>query len=128
MTNTFLTLAESGGELSAAQSEALMEEILLGRMVTEDIVRLLTALNQRPVRAEQLTSFARVRRRQAAVLLAADEPVLAHLVDTCGTGGDGAGTFNISTAAAIVAAGAGVPVVKHGNRSVSSRSGDRKSV
>jgi anthranilate phosphoribosyltransferase len=123
MTNTFLKLAESGGELSTAQSEALMEEILLGRMVTEDIVRLLTALNQRPIRAEQLASFARVMRRHAAAVFAANDPVLAHLVDTCGTGGDGAGTFNISTAAAIVAAGAGARVAKHGNRGMSSKSG-----
>src|SRR6202158_2525168 len=123
MTNTFLTLAESGDGLSAPQSEALMEEILLGRMVTEDIVRLLTALNQRPVRVEQLASFARVMRRHAAAVFAAGEPVLAHLVDTCGTGGDRAGTFNISTAAAIVAAGAGIPVGKHGNRAASSRGG-----
>jgi anthranilate phosphoribosyltransferase len=122
MTNSILKLAESG-ELSAAQSEALMEEILLGRMATEDIVRLLTALNQRPIRAEQLASFARVMRRHAAPVFAADDPVLAQLVDTCGTGGDGAGTFNISTAAAIVAAGAGARVAKHGNRAMSSRSG-----
>lgn len=100
-----------------------MEEILAGRMETPDIVRLLTALNQRPIQVEQLASFARVMRRHAGPVFAAGEPLLANLVDTCGTGGDATGTFNISTAAAIVAAGAGARVAKHGNRAMSSKSG-----
>jgi anthranilate phosphoribosyltransferase len=123
MTNSLLKHAESGGVLTGTQAEALMEEILLGRMETPDIVRLLTALNQRRVEAKELASFARVMRRHAALVFAEGDPPLTNLVDTCGTGGDGSGTFNISTAAAIVAAGAGARVAKHGNRAMSSRSG-----
>lgn len=100
-----------------------MEEILLGRMTTEDIVRLLTALNLRPLRADELASFARVMRQHAALVFPEGEPLLANLVDTCGTGGDSSGTFNISTAAGIVAAGAGARVAKHGNRAMRSKSG-----
>jgi anthranilate phosphoribosyltransferase len=123
MTNSLLKHAESGGVLTGTQAEALMEEILLGRMETTEIVRLLTALNQRRVEAKELASFARVMRRHAAPVFAEGETLLANLVDTCGTGGDGSETFNISTAAAIVAAGAGARVAKHGNRAMSSRSG-----
>jgi anthranilate phosphoribosyltransferase len=123
MTNSLLQHAETGETLTRAQAEALMEEILLGRMKTEDIVRLLTALNLRPLRADELAGFARVMRQHAAVVFAEGEPLLANLVDTCGTGGDSSGTFNISTAAAIVAAGAGARVAKHGNRAMSSKSG-----
>ncbi|GAC1624733.1 MAG: anthranilate phosphoribosyltransferase [Candidatus Acidiferrum sp.] len=123
MTNSLLKHVESGAVLTDMQAEALMEEILLGRMDTPDIVRLLTALNQRPLRAGELASFARVMRRHAAPVFAEGEPSLKNLVDTCGTGGDGSGTFNISTAAAIVAAGAEARVAKHGNRAMSSKSG-----
>jgi anthranilate phosphoribosyltransferase len=123
MTNSLLQHAETGENLTRAQAEALMEEILLGRMKTEDIVRLLTALNLRPLRADELASFARVMRQHAAVVFAEGQPLLTNLVDTCGTGGDSSGTFNISTAAAIVAAGAGARVAKHGNRAMSSKSG-----
>jgi anthranilate phosphoribosyltransferase len=84
---------------------------------------MLLALNQRPVSVDELSGFARVMRRHAAPVFAPDEPRPAGLVDACGTGGDDTGTFNISTAAAIVAAAAGASVAKHGNRSVSSRSG-----
>lgn len=123
MTNSLLIHAESGGILSRTQAEALMEEILLGRMDTQDIIRLLTALNLRPFRADELASFAKVMRRHAALVFAEGDPLLANLVDTCGTGGDGSCTFNISTAAAIVAAGAGARVAKHGNRAMTSKSG-----
>jgi anthranilate phosphoribosyltransferase len=109
--------------LSAPEAEALMEELLSGRIDTADIVRLLLALNQRPVGSAELGGFARVVRRHAAQVFASGEVRPPNIVDTCGTGGDGAGTFNISTAAAFVAAAAGAPVAKHGNRSVSSRSG-----
>ena len=100
-----------------------MEELLSGRVETPEIVRLLTALNQRPVHVQELAGFARVMRRNAARVFAEGEARPERMVDTCGTGGDGSNTFNISTAAAIVAAAAGARVAKHGNRAASSQSG-----
>jgi anthranilate phosphoribosyltransferase len=114
---------EAGRLLSRAKAEALMEELLCGRMETTDIVRFLLALNQRPILVPELAGFATVMRRHAARIFANGEAVPESLVDTCGTGGDGFGSFNISTAAAIVAAASGARVAKHGNRAVSSRSG-----
>jgi anthranilate phosphoribosyltransferase len=90
---------------------------------TEEIVRLLTALNRRPVRKQELAGFAHVMRKHATAVFAGGEQKPERMVDTCGTGGDCSGTFNISTAAAIVAAAAGARVAKHGNRAASSRSG-----
>jgi anthranilate phosphoribosyltransferase len=115
--------AEARGVLSRAEAEAFMEELLSGRIATPEIVRMLSALNQRPIAVEELAGFARIMRKHATPVFATDEPRPSGLVDTCGTGGDETGTFNISTAAAIVAAAAGARVAKHGNRSVSSRSG-----
>jgi anthranilate phosphoribosyltransferase len=109
--------------LSASEAEALMEELLSGGIATVDIARMLLALNRRPVDARELVAFARVMRRHAAPVFASEDERPARMVDTCGTGGDGCGTFNISSAAAFVAAAAGAHVAKHGNRSVSSRSG-----
>ena len=109
--------------LSRAEAEAFMEELLSGRVATPEIVRMLLALNQRVVSVDELTGFASVMRQHAAPVFTPDEPRPTGLVDTCGTGGDETGTFNISTASAIVAAAAGARVAKHGNRSVSSRSG-----
>jgi len=100
-----------------------MEELLSGRIATPEIVRMLVALNRRAVSVDELSGFARVMRKHAAPVFSANEPRPTRLVDTCGTGGDETGTFNISTAAAIVASAAGARVAKHGNRSVSSRSG-----
>src|SRR5258705_10882259 len=114
---------ETGAPLERAEAEALMEELLGGRLETPEIVRLLTALNAKPYRAVELAAFARVMRRHAARVFAEGEIARTNMVDTCGTGGDGAQTFNISTAAAIVAAAAGARVAKHGNRAASSLSG-----
>lgn len=100
-----------------------MEELLSGRASTPEIVRLLAALNARPYRAQELAGFARAMRRHAAVVFTAGEALPERMVDTCGTGGDDSGTFNISTAAAIVASAAGARVAKHGNRAASSKSG-----
>jgi len=115
--------AEAGRALSRVEAEAFMEELLSGRIATPEIVRMLLALNQSAVSVDELTGFANVMRKHAAPVFAPDEPRPKGLVDTCGTGGDETGTFNISTAAAIVAAAAGARVAKHGTRGVSSRSG-----
>jgi anthranilate phosphoribosyltransferase len=121
--NGLIEKAEAGHMLSRAEAEAFMEELLSGRVATPEIVRILVALNQRPVSVPELTGFASVMRNHAAPVFAPDEPGPTGLVDTCGTGGDASGTFNISTASAIVASAAGARVAKHGNRAVSSRSG-----
>jgi anthranilate phosphoribosyltransferase len=120
---SLLAKAERLEELTRREAETLMEELLSGRIDTPEIVRLLLALNQRRITPAELGAFARVMRRHAAPVFASENQRPAHMLDTCGTGGDGCGTFNISTAAAFVAAAAGVHVAKHGNRSVSSRSG-----
>ena len=118
-----LSKLEDGALLSRPEAETVMEELLAGRMDTPDIVRLLLSLNLRPLTAHELSGFARIMRQHATPVFAPGDPKPANLVDTCGTGGDSSGTFNISTAAAIVAAAAGARVAKHGNRSVSSLCG-----
>ena len=123
MTFSLIERVEAGHVLKRAEAEAAMEELLSGRVETPETVRLLVALNRRPIAVQELAGFARVMRRYAARVFAEGEPRPANMVDTCGTGGDGSNTFNISTAAAIVAAAAGARVAKHGNRAASSRSG-----
>src|SRR5258708_38547172 len=95
---------ESGRLLSRANTEAVMEELLSGRMDTAEIVRFLRALNVRPLLFSELAGFASVMRRHAACVFPAGEPRPERMIDTCGTGGDGFDAFNISTAAAGVAA------------------------
>lgn len=114
---------EAGSTLTRGGAEVLMEELLAGRIATPEIVRLLTALNRRPVQVQELAGFARVMRRHATRVFVDGDVGPANMVDTCGTGGDASGTFNVSTAAAIVAAAAGARVAKHGNRAASSQSG-----
>lgn len=123
MTKSLIDGAVSGRIFSREDAEAVMEELLAGRVETPDIVRLLTAMNTRPVRVEELAGFASVMRRHAARVFTEGEPRPEHLVDTCGTGGKAFATFNISTASAIVAAAAGARVAKHGNRASHSGSG-----
>ena len=124
----FLRQLEAGRDLTRAEADAAMEELLAGRMAHEEIVRLLVALRSKGETVEELVGFARVMRRHASPIHpgnAGGGTLLAEfpLVDTCGTGGDASGTFNVSTAAALVVAGADVRVAKHGNRSFSSRCG-----
>jgi anthranilate phosphoribosyltransferase len=122
MTLPLITRVESGHTLSRREAEELMEELLSGRIETPEIVRLLLAMNRRAVHPDELAGFASVMRRHAAVVFANGQRP-GGMVDTCGTGGDGFDSFNISTAAGIVAAAAGARVAKHGNRRASSRSG-----
>jgi anthranilate phosphoribosyltransferase len=107
-------------DLTSAEARAAMEEIMAGRATDAQIASFLTALRMKGETSTELVSFARVMREKAQQFW--DGEVLAVL-DTAGTGGDRSGTFNISTAAAFVAAGAGLRVAKHGNRSASSRCG-----
>ena len=123
MAHPLIERVEAGRILTRAEAEEVMEELLAGRAETPEIVRLLTALNTRPYQAEELVGFARAMRRHAARVFAEGTTHPTKMVDTCGTGGDDSHTFNISTAAAFVAAAAGARVAKHGNRAASSKTG-----
>lgn len=108
-----------GKDLSRDQAFGAAMEIMEGRATTAQIGGLLTGLRMKGEAVEEISGFAMAMRKMVMPV-----PVRADdIVDTCGTGGDGKGTFNISTVAALVAAGAGCKVAKHGNRSVSSRCG-----
>lgn len=106
-------------DLSEAEAAAAMREVMEGRVPASVLAAMLTALAMKGERPAEIVGFARAM-REHAVPLRTPPPVA---FDTCGTGGDRSGTFNISSAAAIVVAACGVPVAKHGNRSVSSRCG-----
>ncbi len=104
--------------LDEAESAAAMNEIMGGVATPAQIAAFLTALHLKGETAAEIAGMARIMRDHALHV-----DVAPGAVDTCGTGGDGAGTFNISTIAAFVAAGAGVHIAKHGNRAMSSRCG-----
>ena len=114
----------AGAALSEDEAAAVMEEIMTGSATPAQMGAFLTALRLRPggETVEEIAGMARIM-REKAVQVHLDAKVLTHALDTCGTGGDGAGTFNVSTAAGIVAAAAGAHVAKHGNRSATSRCG-----
>src|SRR2546427_5559187 len=120
---------DSRADLTRAEARAVMEKLLSGGVSDADIISFLVALRDKGEQAQELVGFAEVMRERAAELFnraGVDLKALAQngpLLDTCGTGGDGQGTFNVSTATALVAAAAGVRVAKHGNRSISSRCG-----
>ncbi|HLG43848.1 MAG TPA: anthranilate phosphoribosyltransferase [Nitrospirales bacterium] len=105
--------------LTEAEAEAVMHEIMDGKASPAQIAAYLTALRMKGETVEEITGSARAMREKATRIRVNDPMV----VDTCGTGGDGAATFNVSTTVAFVVAGAGLTVAKHGNRAVSSRSG-----
>src|SRR3954464_2272529 len=107
-----------GHALSEAEAEAAFETIMSGNATPSQMGALLMALRVRGETVDEITGAARIMRAKA---IAIDAP--AGTIDTCGTGGDGFGSFNISTASALVAAASGVPVAKHGNRALSSKSG-----
>ncbi len=107
-------------DLSAEDMTAVMEQIMTGGATPAQVGGFLIALRMKGETIEEIAAAARVMRKLAARVEVADD---THLVDTCGTGGDASGLFNVSTATALVAAAAGARVAKHGNRSVSSSSG-----
>ncbi|VVB98396.1 Anthranilate phosphoribosyltransferase [uncultured archaeon] len=106
-------------DLTTQEAEELMDKMMSGQLTGAQAAALLVALKMKGESEDEITAFARVMRRNAVRI----SPRAQALVDTCGTGGDSSLTFNISTAAAFIAAGAGIPVAKHGNRSVSGKSG-----
>src|SRR5213596_808277 len=116
--------------LTRIEAAAAMEAIMSGASTNAQIAAFLTALRMKGETVEELIGFAQVMRQKVVKIRTRPEDVAAltgtdrdMLIDTCGTGGDAAGTFNVSTATAFVVAGAGLRVAKHGNRSVSSLCG-----
>ncbi|HEY4707516.1 MAG TPA: anthranilate phosphoribosyltransferase [Thermodesulfobacteriota bacterium] len=107
-----------GVDLTEEESSSVMNEVMTGGASPAQIGALLVAWRMKGETVEEITGSARVMREKATRVEAP-----ADVIDTCGTGGDASMTFNISTAAAFVSSAAGAPVAKHGNRSVSSRSG-----
>lgn len=119
---TFIEILEKisdRNDLTADEAAFALNCVISGELPESQIAAFLFGMRSKGETIQELTSFVKVM-REAAVKVDVN---LEHAVDMCGTGGDHSGTFNISTAAMFVAAGAGVPVLKHGNRSISSKSG-----
>lgn len=114
-----LQLLMNHRDLPRVEMETAFDRLMAGELTPAQIAAFITALRMKGESVEELTGAAASMRRHAVLIDTGGMPV----VDTCGTGGDGAQTFNISTAAALVVAGAGVPVAKHGNRAVTSQCG-----
>ncbi len=116
---SLLTKMQERRDLTSDEAFAAMREIMEGRATPAQVAGLLIGLAMKGERPVEIVGLARAMREQAVTLTRPHEGVF----DTCGTGGDRAGTFNVSSIAALVVAGSGVPVAKHGNRAVSSRCG-----
>ena len=110
----------NGHDLTTEQAMDAMEMIMSGKATDAQIAAFLTALRMKGETPTEVASMATVMRKFAENI---NPKVNGTLVDTCGTGGDKLNTFNISTTAMFVVAGAGIPIAKHGNRSVTSKSG-----
>jgi anthranilate phosphoribosyltransferase len=130
ITEVLHRIATHRQSLSREQARGVMSEVLAGQCTDAQIAALLVALHMKGETVEEIVGFAEAIRSAATPLAVTGNSTLDlsgterdALVDTCGTGGDASGTFNISTATALVAAGAGVRVAKHGNRSVTSKCG-----
>jgi len=113
-----LARAQAGQPLSAADTKRLFDAIFTGRLSEEEIIAYLSATADRKPTVDELVGAVTSMRQHMRAITAPDQAI-----DLCGTGGDGLGTLNISTAVSFVVAACGVPVAKHGNRSASSRSG-----
>lgn len=119
MFRTLLGRIAAGEDLSRGDMESAVDSMLAGLATDAEIGLLLTGLQLKGETVDEVVGAGRSLRRHMTPI----RSTRSGIVDTCGTGGDSSGTFNISTAAALVAAAAGVPVAKHGNRKASSRSG-----
>ncbi len=119
MIDAAIRRTEAGQDLSLEEVVEAFEQIVGGGCAEEEIGRWLLALNKKGPSVSEVAGAALALRRKMTPIRSSR----GDLLDTCGTGGDGLGTFNISTVAALVTAAAGVPVAKHGNRAASSRSG-----
>jgi anthranilate phosphoribosyltransferase len=119
MLKPYLARVVEGDNLTQEEAREAMQYIMTGQSTPAQIAGFLVALRQKGETVDELTGFGTVMRDQVVPLLHQE----THAIDTCGTGGDGRGTINVSTAAALVAAAAGARVAKHGNRSVSSKCG-----
>ena len=129
ITDALQRIANQRESLSRPEARSAMAEILSGKCTDTQIAAFLVALHMKGETVEEIVGFAEAIRAAATPLPLSNSSVDVSgtgrdaLVDTCGTGGDASGTFNISTATALVVAGAGVRVAKHGNRSVTSKCG-----
>lgn len=108
-----------GENLTKEQAKETMDFIMKGQATPVQIAGFITSLRMKKETVDEITGFAEAMRNNAATI----KPNIGYYIDTCGTGGDGANTFNISTATAFIVAASGVAVAKHGNRSVSSKCG-----
>ena len=111
--------AQAGEHLTMDEMSEVMHQVMQGQCTEDDIAQLLTALHTKGETVDEVAGAAAALRRHMTPIRSSRE----NLLDTCGTGGDQSGTFNISTAAALVTAATGVPVAKHGNRGITSKSG-----
>lgn len=114
-----IAVVSSGRSMTEAEAHRVMGRIMDGEATSLQIAALAVGLRIRGETVDEIVGLARAMRERATPVC----PTVAGCIDVCGTGGDGLSTFNISTTAAFVVAGAGVPVAKHGNRAVSSRAG-----
>src|ERR1700747_2537426 len=135
ITDSLHRIANHHQSLSRDEARAVMSEVLTGQCTDAQIAALLVALHMKGESVEEIVGFAEAIRAAAVPLeIHRDSTVDVSgtgrdaLVYTCGTGGDAGGTFNISTATALVVAGCGVRVAKHGNRSISSKCGSADGV
>ncbi len=118
MFKKYLDKVVKGKDLAEKEMEEAMRLIMEGEFTSEQLAAFLVALRIKGETIDEIPGAARVMREKASTIYSEKD-----LIDTCGTGGDGSNTFNISTTTALVLAGGGLAVAKHGNRSVSSRSG-----
>ena len=119
MSNELIGRVTAGEDLSMTEMANAVDHIMQGEWADEQIALLLTALYHKGESVEEIAGAAEAMRKHMTKIRSHH----SELLDTCGTGGDGSRTFNVSTAAALVTAAAGVPVAKHGNRSITSKTG-----